>query len=1174
MIKVWTGVSGTGKSEKMFADIDEKTNDDPLGNRIYIITPTQNTLTYEQVLTNDNSKTYRGSLRTNVLSFSRFMWHIFNEIGHREKNRLSDVGHIMLIHKILQQFNNDELTYYRDSREYVKFSGKLLETIEEFINYDISVEDIKSLSFDNNRTKEKYDDLVKVYEKWLETIDEYSIENINLMPHFLNILNEVDVNEIESLNNATIYVDGFHNFSELELQLLKTLTRFTDDITLLLMHSSDNKELFRKTENVIQELKRVDLFGENGVDIIEFPHENYRAKSEGLYQVENYLRKGTPINNIDGVSLIEAPNMRAEIEEVMRQIETLIRTKNVKYKDIGILYRDQSYIEVLRYYFEKFDIEYSIDQKYKMIQHPFIQFVMSIFEAYRQNFKRESIINIMKSGYLNDNDDFNMYVFENVVLESGIDFQAGLLNDELFKKFLETRDDGQKQTLSEVEIQDIEKMLAYKNRVLDALNHLFKSIESGTKAIDYIQSIYQFLEKNRVLERLEKDIDTCEDETRKNETEDAYNHFINLLDNAHIVYGEDEVTFELFVDNLIEGLMEAEFNLLPATLDEVTVGVLDLAKVENKKYIFMVGMNHANMPMEIGGSDIISDEEKRKFEAHELQISPTNEVLRRDERFVFYHGVTRPTDGLFMSYSLSNLKNEPTKISPFVKELVVQSKNMKIIRPSLFGTTNVEGNISSINSMEDLLLERLRDILNTPKKYEDTITEGVRDRVFLEAMHVLQKDTKYKDLYDRFIRNLAYKNESEKVDEAIAESLYGEALSGSVSRFHSFYNCQFQHFMRYGLKLHPREEFKLEAVDIGNLYHTVLEDVMKYQFNYDLKNQSIADINSAVSKAVRKAVKNISYGIFEHSGYYQALMVKAIETITDVVINLQRYSKASDFDIKFIEERFGRDEDTFGAYRLHTTNDHTVHLRGVIDRVDVNEREDGTFISLIDYKSSDRKLDLTDVYLGTELQQFMYMNVIEENSKQMFGNVLPLTMMFYTVKSTKTSLDQKDEEKLLKAKTKEEYQAMLQKMKEDKLKPSGLFVVNEDDASYLDATTDDTLSMLLHNDENVGDFYKGFTAKGKINKRSKNNFISIDMYNRFKEHAVEKIKEAADDIYDGQVRINPISENDDLIPCRFCEFKSSCNIDYIMNKKDFVDKKDPLLVQMVEALKEGGESVE
>src|SRR5699024_8366564 len=137
-----------------------------------------------------------------------------------------------------------------------------------------------------------------------------------------------------------------------------------------------------------------------------------------------------------------------------------------------------------------------------------------------------------------------------------------------------------------------------------------------------------------------------------------------------------------------------------------------------------------------------------------------------------------------------------------------------------------------------------------------------------------------------------------------------------------------------------------------------------------------------------------------------------------------------------------------------------------------------------------------------------------------------------------------------------------------------LFAVHGGAASDLDATTDDTFAMLLHNDEHLSDSDKGFSSIRNITRRSQNNFISIDMNNRFKEHAVEKIKEAADDIYDGQVRINPISENDDLIPCRFCEFKSSCNIDYIMNKKDFVDKKDPLLVQMVEALKEGGESVE
>ncbi|WP_272944047.1 hypothetical protein [Nosocomiicoccus massiliensis] len=43
MIKVWTGISGAGKSKEMFRQINEKTDKDPLGHRIYIITPTQNT---------------------------------------------------------------------------------------------------------------------------------------------------------------------------------------------------------------------------------------------------------------------------------------------------------------------------------------------------------------------------------------------------------------------------------------------------------------------------------------------------------------------------------------------------------------------------------------------------------------------------------------------------------------------------------------------------------------------------------------------------------------------------------------------------------------------------------------------------------------------------------------------------------------------------------------------------------------------------------------------------------------------------------------------------------------------------------------------------------------------------------------------------------------------------
>lgn len=51
----------------------------------------------------------------------------------------------------------------------------------------------------------------------------------------------------------------------------------------------------------------------------------------------------------------------------------------------------------------------------------------------------------------------------------------------------------------------------------------------------------------------------------------------------------------------------------------------------------------------------------------------------------------------------------------------------------------------------------------------------------------------------------------------------GQTISGSVSRLEQFAACAYAHFLRYGMKLKEQEEFAFEAVDMGNLYHGVLE---------------------------------------------------------------------------------------------------------------------------------------------------------------------------------------------------------------------------------------------------------------------------------------------------------------------------------------------------------------
>lgn len=45
----------------------------------------------------------------------------------------------------------------------------------------------------------------------------------------------------------------------------------------------------------------------------------------------------------------------------------------------------------------------------------------------------------------------------------------------------------------------------------------------------------------------------------------------------------------------------------------------------------------------------------------------------------------------------------------------------------------------------------------------------------------------------------------------------------SVSRVETYAACAYRHFLQYGLKLQERQEFGFEAVDMGNVFHSVLE---------------------------------------------------------------------------------------------------------------------------------------------------------------------------------------------------------------------------------------------------------------------------------------------------------------------------------------------------------------
>ncbi|MBD8088363.1 hypothetical protein HUK49_10940, partial [Limosilactobacillus sp. c11Ua_112_M] len=89
-----------------------------------------------------------------------------------------------------------------------------------------------------------------------------------------------------------------------------------------------------------------------------------------------------------------------------------------------------------------------------------------------------------------------------------------------------------------------------------------------------------------------------------------------------------DMTLTRFLEVLDVGLNELEFSMIPQTLDQVTIGTMDLAKVDNKKHVYMIGMNDGVMPQAINGSGLISDNEKKAFETFAgVQLSTTSDIL-------------------------------------------------------------------------------------------------------------------------------------------------------------------------------------------------------------------------------------------------------------------------------------------------------------------------------------------------------------------------------------------------------------------------------------------------------------------------------------------------------------------------------------------------------------------
>ncbi|WP_214515166.1 helicase-exonuclease AddAB subunit AddB [Staphylococcus saprophyticus] len=1128
-LNAYIGRAGTGKSKAIIEEIKEKMKQDPLGDPIVLIAPTQNTFQLEQAFVND--KTLNGSLRTEVLHFERLSYRVFQEVGGLMEQQLSKAGTEMMIYDIIQQ-HQSELRLYQSQVKYYGFSEKLYEQIQDFKKYAVSPQQLETYIAENNlqtRTKHKLQDIALVYKHLEDRINGEYVSTEDSLQRFIEMMDQS-----EWLKRAEIYIDGFHNFSTLEYQIIQSLVKYVKKVTIVLTTDGDRDlfSLFRKPSESLTHIEEIannlniQLHSRQFLDVQRFIHNDLKH----LEQNFNALQF-EPIPTEGNVEILEASGMREEINEVARRILRENREQGRRFQDIAILYRDESYAYLMESILPQYDIPYNIDVKSSMTHHPIMEMIRSLIEVIQTGWQFDPLMRLFKTNILTKKFKDSQYlidILENFVLERGI-YGKRWIDDKYFDIEQFRKMGLKRQPLTDEERETFERVIQLKNDVMKKVMLFEEKINNASTAIAFATAFYEAMEAFDLPSQLMTDRDTLDvngEHKKAEEIDQIWNGLIQILDDLVTVFDDQSMSKTRFLELFDIGLEQLEFIMIPQTLDQVSIGTMDLAKVDNKQHVYLVGANDGVLPQTVTASSLITDEEKKYFqEQSSIELSPTADILQMDEAFVCYIAMTRSRAHVTFSYALMGASGDVKEPSPFLHQIQQLYTNLEV------------QNIHHQHQAEPLRL------MEHPHQTKIALFESLKAwlddelvaETWLDTYQVMRDDTRLNDGLTYLLSALTYDNQTVQLNPSLSKALYGSTINASVSRFEGYQACPFKHFASHGLRLNERTKYKLENFDLGDIFHRVLKFISE-KVNGDFKNLNPKQIHKLTTEALSEILPEVQFNLLNSTAYYRYLSQR-IGAIVETTLTALKYQGSH---TKFTPQRFEasfrrkpKDQSELLAAPLQTKQGIPINIRGQIDRIDTYQQGDESFVNIIDYKSSKYSgtLDLTKVYYGLQMQMMTYMDIVLQNKSRLglTDMTKPGGLLYFHVHEPRIKLawnqlseDKRDTE-------------FINSFKLSGLLNSATSVLDAFDTRLEPSYNSDIVPLGLKKDGGIKSNSKVADEQTiyKLIKHNKQNFI-----------------ETASNIMDGHTEVAPMKYNQTL-PCDFCNYKSVCHVDGMIDSKRY-----------------------
>ncbi|HZG73285.1 MAG TPA: helicase-exonuclease AddAB subunit AddB [Chondromyces sp.] len=1134
------GRAGMGKTEQVLNEIKQELALRPKGNPIIYLVPEQMTFLSEYGLA--SAPGLGGIIRAQVYSFTRLAWRILQETGGMGRYHISDAGLNMLIRKIIEE-KKDELNIFTRAADKSGFISHVDSMLTEFKRYGITPEELGEKREElqgreaSKALLDKMNDLQTIYSDYEQSLIGKYVDSED----YLRLLAEA-IGQSEYLRDADIYIDGFHSFTPQEYMVIEQLMRTARRVTITLTvdqpfksDSPDDIHLFRMTGEAYSTL--YEIVRSTGIELEEdvLLQEPRRYVEKSLVHLEAHFeaKPVPPLEESSNITLFQAGNRRAEVEGVAREIRKLARSEGYRYEDIAVLIRNgNEYHRLIETVFDDYEIPFFIDQKRPMFNHPLIELIRSTLEIINSHWRYEPVFRAVKTDLLFPPEKNwaslreQMDRMENYVLAFGIQGDRWTSKERwIYRRYrgLELMNAPQTDEEREIE-QEMNELRAMIAAPIARMARRLKKAENGR---DLCEALYLYLEELDIPEKMERmsmEAENRGDLVAAREHNQAWNAVVELLDQYVEVLGEESISLKKFTSIIDAGLEAMKFALVPPAIDQVIVANLELSRLSRVKAAFILGVNDGVLPAKITEEGILADDDRERLIESGMKVAASSKTRLLDEEFIAYKAFTTPSHRLYVSYPSANDEGKALLPSPYIKRLkeLFPSLEEKLLvpDPSELDEMHQLDYVCHPNPTLSYLTTQLQLKLHQYPVYD----------LWWDVYNYYLKHPALKEKSKHVLSSLFYENKTEKLDEETSKQLYGEEILASVSRMELFNSCPFSHFVSHGLKLRDREIYRLQAPDIGELFHGALkwisDEVERRGMLWSklTKEQCIQLAKEAVFYLAPKLQNQILLSSNRH--HYIKQKLESIISRASYILSEQ--AKISGFSPVGIELGFGPKAE-LPPFTFSLKNGTKMALAGRIDRVDQAKEEDDIFLRVIDYKSSGHDLDLTEVYYGLALQMLTYLDIVVTHSQKLVGGkASPAGVLYFHVHNPIVS-----SKKML---TIEEIEKEILKS----FKMKGLILEDREVVTLMDETLDNGKTSQIVS--------AGIKKDGSLTSASK--VASEEQFSDMRKYVRKLYQDSGNRIMSGDVEILPYKYKKKT-PCQFCSYRSLCQFDQSLDENDY-----------------------